>query len=175
MRSRTLLRCSTNPRLVASTRHAKPSAGIIGTRVLIDPDHIHLTAGTSEAYSFLFKLLVNEGESVMIPRPGYPLFEFLAAMDGVQLRPYDLAYTHPTGWQIDFDSLEAKISESTRAILIISPNNPTGSFLKRTELARLTIFARGTASHWWWMRSLGITRLKTTPGECPPQSPMIEC
>jgi hypothetical protein len=103
----------------------------------VDPERIHLTASTSEAYSYLFKLLTDHGDSVLIAQPSYPLFEFLAAMDGVKLRPYELQYLHPRGWQIDFESIENAIDKTTRAILLVSPNNPTGSFLKREELARL--------------------------------------
>lgn len=103
----------------------------------VDPERIHLTASTSEAYSYLFKLLADQGDSVLIAQPSYPLFEFLAAMDGVELRPYDLQYIHPRGWQIDFESIEKAIDQSTRAILLVSPNNPTGSFLKMGELSRL--------------------------------------
>jgi hypothetical protein len=103
----------------------------------VDPERIHLTASTSEAYSFLFKLLADQGQSVLVPQPSYPLFEFLAALEGVELRPYQLHYAHPAGWRIDFDSVEEAITGETRAIIIVSPNNPTGSFVKPAEVARL--------------------------------------
>ncbi len=103
----------------------------------VDPERIHLTASTSEAYSFLFKLLADQGESVLVPQPSYPLFEFLAALEGVELRPYELQYVHMAGWRIDFDSVEKAIAPNTRAIILVSPNNPTGSFIKLREVERL--------------------------------------
>jgi alanine-synthesizing transaminase len=103
----------------------------------VDPERIHLTASTSEAYSFLFKLLADHGESVLVPQPSYPLFEFLAALEGVELRPYELHYIHTAGWRIDFDSVEKAVAPNTRAIILVSPNNPTGSFVKLREVDRL--------------------------------------
>jgi alanine-synthesizing transaminase len=103
----------------------------------VDPERIHLTASTSEAYSFLFKLLADQGESVLVPQPSYPLFDFLAALEGVELRPYELHYVHTAGWRIDFDSVEKAVAPNTRAIILISPNNPTGSFVKLREVERL--------------------------------------
>ncbi|HEY8460244.1 MAG TPA: pyridoxal phosphate-dependent aminotransferase [Blastocatellia bacterium] len=103
----------------------------------VDPERIHLTASTSEAYSFLFKLLASQGESVLVPRPSYPLFEFLAALEGVELRPYELHYVHTAGWSVDFDSVEKSVAPDARAIILVSPNNPTGSFAKILEVERL--------------------------------------
>jgi alanine-synthesizing transaminase len=103
----------------------------------VDPAHLHLTSSTSEGYSYLFKLLADQGESVLAPQPSYPLFEFLAALEGVELRPYELTYLHPMGWEIDFDSMERAIDDGTRAVIVVSPNNPTGSFIKRPEIERL--------------------------------------
>ncbi|MGE0882853.1 MAG: pyridoxal phosphate-dependent aminotransferase [Blastocatellales bacterium] len=103
----------------------------------VEPERIHLTASTSEAYSYLFKLLANHGDEVLIPQPSYPLFDFLASLEGVELRPYELEYFHPQGWRIDFDSIERVITPMTRAIILVSPNNPTGSFIKNDELQRL--------------------------------------
>ncbi len=103
---------------------------------IVSSDHIHLTASTSEAYSFLFKLLANHGDNVLVPQPSYPLFDFLASLEGVELRPYELEYL-PSGWKIDFDSIERAIISTTRAIILVNPNNPTGSFIKRDELRRL--------------------------------------
>lgn len=103
----------------------------------VDPEHIHLTASTSEAYSYLFKLLADERQSVLVPQPSYPLFEFLAALEGVALRRYELSYAHNLGWRIDFDSVERAITSDARAIIIVSPNNPTGSFIKLHEVERL--------------------------------------
>ncbi|MEO8902530.1 MAG: pyridoxal phosphate-dependent aminotransferase [Polyangiaceae bacterium] len=96
---------------------------------------IVLTSSTSEAYAFLFKVLCDPGDEVLIPQPSYPLFEHLAALESVSAKPYALAYDG--AWHIDFDSLERALSERTRALVIVTPNNPTGSFLKQDELARL--------------------------------------
>lgn len=99
-------------------------------------ERIHLTASTSEAYSFLFKLLADQGDNVLVPQPSYPLFDFLASLEGVELQPYELEYLS-AGWRIDFDSIEQAITPTTRAIILVSPNNPTGSFIKLDELRRL--------------------------------------
>jgi aspartate/methionine/tyrosine aminotransferase len=103
----------------------------------VNPENIHLTASTSEAYSYLFKLLADHGDNVLVPQPSYPLFDFLAALEGVELRPYELGYLHPAGWRLDFDSIERAITATTRAIILVNPNNPTGSFIKHDELTRL--------------------------------------
>ncbi len=114
-----------------------------GSRVA--PDRIVLTASTSEAYSLLFKLLADAGDEVLVPRPSYPLFEHLTQLDAVSAVPYDLEY-HDR-WTIDLAGIEAAITARTRVLLIVSPNNPTGSFVKRDELARLTAIcaSRGIA------------------------------
>jgi aspartate/methionine/tyrosine aminotransferase len=101
----------------------------------VTADRVVLTASSSEAYSWLFKLLCDPGDEVLTPRPSYPLFEFLAALEGVEIRQYPLRYD--SGWFIDFKPLEAAIGKKTRAIVVVSPNNPTGSYLKRWELDRL--------------------------------------
>jgi aspartate/methionine/tyrosine aminotransferase len=101
----------------------------------VDHDRVVLTASTSEAYSWLFKLLCDPGDEILTPRPSYPLFEFLAALESVKIRQYPLRYDDT--WFIDFHPLEAAINEKTRAIIVVSPNNPTGSYLKPVELARL--------------------------------------
>ena len=92
---------------------------------------ILLTASTSEAYAYLFKLLTNPGDEVLVPRPSYPLFELLGAMESVNVKQYPLRYDG--AWHIDFESLERAASERTRAVIVVSPNNPTGSFLKAEE------------------------------------------
>lgn len=94
-------------------------------------EHLFLTVSTSEAYAYCFRLLCNPGDEVLVPQPSYPLFEFLADLQDVKLKPYELIYDH--GWQVDFHSLECAISDTTRAVLVVHPNNPTGSFLKRQE------------------------------------------
>ena len=98
-------------------------------------DRILLTASTSEGYAYVFKLLCDAGDEVLVPRPSYPLFEFLARMESVRVAQYPLVYHG--GWRIDFDALEAALNARTRAIVLVNPNNPTGSFLKRDELPRL--------------------------------------
>lgn len=99
------------------------------------PGHVILTTSTSEAYSWLFKLLCDPGCEVLAPRPSYPLFDFLASLESVVLRHYPLFYDH--GWCIDFHALEQSIGPLTRAIVLVNPNNPTGHFIRRRELAQL--------------------------------------
>jgi aspartate/methionine/tyrosine aminotransferase len=108
-----------------------------GTRV--DPGQVVLSASSSEAYSWLFKLLCNPGEAVLVPQPSYPLFEHLTRLEAVQAVPYHLGY-HGR-WEIDFDSVNAAPSH-VRAVLIVSPNNPTGSFVTRAEAQRLADICR---------------------------------
>lgn len=103
--------------------------------VSVAPERVVLTASTSEAYSLLFKLLTNAGDAVLVPRPSYPLFDHLAQLDGVTACPYDLEYHD--GWSIDVAGLEQSLSDRTRALLLVSPNNPTGSFVSRQELKRI--------------------------------------
>lgn len=97
----------------------------------VDPAHILLTASTSEAYSWLFKLLCNPGDEILVPRPSYPLFEFLAHLESV--RPVQYPMHWHDGWFIDLDALARSVTERTRAIVFVNPNNPTGSFLKHHE------------------------------------------
>jgi alanine-synthesizing transaminase len=101
-----------------------------------DPEHLILTTGTSEAYSFLFRLLCEPGDEVLIAHPSYPLFDFLATIQDVKLRPFQIVYDH--GWQIDFDSLQKEIGSRTRAIVVVHPNNPTGHFVAANEAAELS-------------------------------------
>ena len=100
-----------------------------------DPGRLVLTSSTSEAYSWLFKLLCDPGDEVLVPRPSYPLFEYLASLESVRVRQYPLRYHE--GWWIDFDALESLVSPRTRAIVLVHPNNPSGSYLKRSEFDRL--------------------------------------
>jgi len=103
----------------------------------IDLDSIFLTAGTSEAYSVLFKLLGNANDEILIPRPGYPLLSFLAVFEELRPIAYPLKYDAARGWLIDLEVLSALITTRTRAIVVVSPNNPTGSYLKAQELQEL--------------------------------------
>jgi aspartate/methionine/tyrosine aminotransferase len=98
----------------------------------IPAGRVILTASTSEAYSFLFKLLCAPGDEVLVPVPSYPLFDYLTRLDAVSPRSYNLDY-HGT-WFIDLPSLERGLNDRTRAILIVSPNNPTGSLVRRSDL-----------------------------------------
>ena len=106
----------------------------------LDPEQILLPTSTSEAYSFVFRLLCNPGDEVLVPRPSYPLFDFLADLNDVKLVPYSLTYAQ--GWLIDFPSLAQAVSRRTRAILLVHPNNPTGSFVAATELEQLNLLCR---------------------------------
>jgi alanine-synthesizing transaminase len=111
----------------------------------VTPERILLTASTSEAYAYLFKLLADPGDEVLVPRPSYPLFDYLAALESVRIVPYPLVYDH--GWAIDLDALDTARTSRTRAIIVVNPNNPTGSFLKTAELESLIAIceARGLA------------------------------
>jgi aspartate/methionine/tyrosine aminotransferase len=111
----------------------------------VAPARILLTASTSEAYSYLFKLLADPGDQVLVPRPSYPLFEYLAKMESVEVCQYPLEYHG--GWAMDVDALARSITARTRAIVLVNPNNPTGSYVKRGELETLTRLAaeRGIA------------------------------
>ncbi|HEX3770045.1 MAG TPA: pyridoxal phosphate-dependent aminotransferase [Polyangiaceae bacterium] len=101
----------------------------------VDPARIVLTASTSEAYAFLFKLLCDPGDEVLVPRPSYPLFEHLARLESVRVVPYRLAYDG--AWHVDRPSVREALTPRTRAIVTVSPNNPTGSYLKADELEAL--------------------------------------
>ena len=107
----------------------------------ISPEDLILTTSTSEAYSFVFRLLCDPGDAVLVPAPSYPLFDFLAALQDVTLARYQLLYDH--GWQIDFHSLQTAIENASRAgskcraVLVVHPNNPTGSYVKPSEAGEL--------------------------------------
>jgi alanine-synthesizing transaminase len=100
-----------------------------------------LTTSTSEAYSFVFRILCNPGDEVLIPTPSYPLFDLLADIQDVRLVRYPLIYDH--GWQIDFHALEAALTPRTRAIIVVHPNNPTGHFVKPDERSGLNRICAG--------------------------------
>ncbi len=101
----------------------------------VDPERLILTTGTSEAYSFLFRLVCEPRDEVLVAHPSYPLFDFLASIHDVKLRPFPLVYDH--GWQIDFSELEKCVGAWTRAILLVHPNNPTGNFVSAAEAEKL--------------------------------------
>ena len=104
----------------------------------LDPERLILTTSTSEAYSYVFRLLCNSGDDILVPNPSYPLFEFLADLADVKLVAYPLLYDH--GWQIDFDSLHKAKTAHTRAVILVHPNNPTGSYVSAAETSMLNAF-----------------------------------
>jgi aspartate/methionine/tyrosine aminotransferase len=106
----------------------------------LDAAKIVLTTSTSEGYSFVFRLLCNAGDELLVPKPSYPLFEFLADLQDVKLVPYPLIYDH--GWQMDFPSLAGAVTHRTRGVVVVHPNNPTGSYLKAAEVRMLNSFCR---------------------------------
>ena len=106
----------------------------------LDPERLILTTSTSEAYTYVFRLLCNPGDEILVPKPSYPLFEFLADLADVKLVPYPLLYDH--GWQIDFDWLYKAATARTRAVIVVHPNNPTGSYVPAAEIATLNFFCR---------------------------------
>jgi alanine-synthesizing transaminase len=108
----------------------------------ISPERLLLTASSSESYAFLFKLLCDPGDAVLVPEPSYPLFEYLARLEGVTPVPYRLAYDG--AWHVDVASVDVALARAgggvagrARALIVVNPNNPTGSFLKRFELPAL--------------------------------------
>jgi len=110
-------------------------AGFSGSAKRIDPERIFLTSSTSEAYTYVFRLLCEAGDEILVPAPSYPLLEFLADLADIRLTPYPLLYDH--GWQIHLSGLRAALTPKSRALLVVHPNNPTGSFVKPREAAEL--------------------------------------
>jgi len=106
----------------------------------INPESVVLTTSTSEGYSYVFRLLCNPSDEVLVPKPSYPLFEFLADLEDVTLVPYPLLYDH--GWQIDFHSLHKAVNARTRTVVVVHPNNPTGSYVSARERELLNSFCR---------------------------------
>ena len=124
-----------NPCGILSTREAVCRYYAESHRATLKATNVILTTSTSEAYSFLFRLLCNAGDEVLVAQPSYPLFDFLADLDDVRLRGYPLFYDF--GWWIDFAELERRITPLTRAILLVHPNNPTGHATSQAERERL--------------------------------------
>jgi alanine-synthesizing transaminase len=124
------LRYEPSPRGLASAREAVAAdQGLRG--VPVDPGRIFLTASTSEAYAWLFKLLCDPGDAVLVPRPSYPLFSYLARLESVDVLPYALSYDGQ--WHLSVDAVREALGARVRAVVVVSPNNPTGSYLKRAE------------------------------------------
>ena len=148
-----------SPDMVAALGHPRGAAyeptprGAVDARAAIahyyaqrnlraDPERLVLSASTSEAYAWLFKLLCDDGDRVLVPTPSYPLFGYLAGLEDVDVAPYSLS--KHANWRIERDSLERAVDARTRAIVIVHPNNPTGSFVDKEDAAFLQAFA---ASH----------------------------
>jgi aspartate/methionine/tyrosine aminotransferase len=123
-----------DPRGMRSAREAV-AAYYAGHGAAVGPDALVLTTSTSEGYGFLFRLLCDADDEVLVAQPSYPLFDFLADLEDVRLKPYPLFYDY--GWWIDFAGLEARIGLRTRAIVVVHPNNPTGHGTKAAERLRL--------------------------------------
>jgi aspartate/methionine/tyrosine aminotransferase len=123
-----------DPRGLLSARQAV--AGYYAERgIALDQAQIFLTTSTSEAYSYIFRLIADPGDAILVPQPSYPLFDFLAGLNDVRVIAYPLFYDR--GWTIDLATLEKRLEARARAILVVHPNNPTGSFVRRDELANL--------------------------------------
>jgi len=123
-----------NPRGLESARRAV-SAYYADREESVSVEDIFLTTSTSEAYSYVFRTLCDPGDELLIPSPSYPLLDFLADIQDVNLVRYPLLYDH--GWQIDFHALEQAITPRTRGVIVVHPNNPTGNFVKSAEMAKL--------------------------------------
>lgn len=104
--------------------------------IKVSAENIILTSSSSEAYGFLFRLLMDPHDRVLLPAPSYPLFSYLAGLNDVEVAYYHI-YFDGKGWRIDFDSLEESIERGIKAIVLVSPNNPTGSCVKPDEIRRL--------------------------------------
>ena len=124
---------------------AAVAADYARARVAVDPERVVLTASSSESYGFLFKLCCDPGDAVLVPEPSYPLFEYLARLEGVVPVGYRLAFDGV--WHVDFASVTEALAgvrrngRRARAVVVVNPNNPTGSFLKREELGRMAALA----------------------------------
>ena len=128
------LRYEPNPFGLMDARRAV-AADYARRGIAVPPGRVVLTTSTSEANSLLFKLLGDPGDEVLVPRPSYPLFDHLASLDGVAVRAYDLEYHG--AWSIDVASVERALTSRSRAMVIVNPNNPTGSFVSAGELDQL--------------------------------------
>jgi len=122
-----------DPRGLAAARQAVATdiGGRAGSHSAPDPGRVILTASTSEAYAYLFKLLCDAGDEILVPAPGYPLFEHLAGLESVRAVPYPINLEDR--WRLDPSAVEAAITSRSRAIVLITPHNPTGWILSRRE------------------------------------------
>ena len=141
--SRAILQALANPASLAY--HPEPRGMLVARRAVaayyaarnakVRAESIILTTSTSEAYSFVFRMLCNPGDEILIPEPSYPLFAFLADIQDVKLARYPLVYDY--GWQINFHALQQAITPRTRGVIVVHPNNPTGHFTKSHEREKL--------------------------------------
>lgn len=109
------------------------AADYAASGIAVDASRVALTASTSEAYAVLFKMLCDPGDEILVPAPSYPLLDWLASFEAVTLRPYPLVYAGR--WHVDLDAMARAVTPRTRAVVVVNPNNPTGSYLGREELA----------------------------------------
>jgi aspartate/methionine/tyrosine aminotransferase len=103
----------------------------------VDPSRIFLTASTSEAYAQLFKLLCDPGDPVLVPEPSYPLFDHLTALEGIRKKAYRLVRADSGGWELDIAGIVGGLDDGARALLLVHPNNPTGSYVRQDELGAI--------------------------------------
>lgn len=130
-----IVRAFDDPRILSYEPHPLGLAlarEAVAREIACDAANVAITASTSEAYAVLFKMLCDPGDEVLVPAPSYPLLGWLAAFEAVRLAPYPLVYAG--GWHVDLEALRAAVTPRTRAIVIVSPNNPTGSYLGEAEL-----------------------------------------
>jgi len=123
------------PAREAIANYYRGRPGFFGANSSVDPGHIVITSGTSEAYSYIFRLLCEVGDDVLVPAPSYPLFEYLADLADIHAVPYPLTYDQ--GWQVDRAGLVSALTARSKAVIVVHPNNPTGSFVKRDEAQKL--------------------------------------
>ena len=130
-----IVRAFAEPRMLAYEPHAlglRSAREAVAEEIGADASRVAITASTSEAYAILFKMLCDPGDEILVPAPSYPLLGWLAAFEAVRLSPYPLVYAG--GWHVDVDALRAAVTPRTRGIVVVSPNNPTGSYLGSEEL-----------------------------------------
>ncbi len=136
-----IMRYEPQPQGLLSAREAI-SAYYAERGVAVDPGSLVLASGTSEAYGYLFKLVADPGSEILVPVPGYPLLEVLTTLEAMRLVPYRNLYDEGRGWSVDMERLANTVSNRTRAIVVVSPNNPTGAFLKQDELSGIAELCR---------------------------------